>query len=81
MLALLNTTTECIRIFDVNLRTPFYTSEIVQQSLELASVLKMNDEELPQILRLIDLPTASNTGKSNFASVQSDSWRSFPPSN
>ena len=60
---LAQTTTECIRIFDVNLRTPFYTGEIVQESLELATVLKMNDEELPQILSLIDLPTASNTGK------------------
>src|SRR5258707_1241250 len=33
---------ECQRIFDVNLRAPFYTAEIVRDSLELASVMKMN---------------------------------------
>jgi fructokinase len=47
----------CVRIFDVNLRKPFYSSEIVQESLELATVVKMNDAELPQVLALLGLPT------------------------
>ena len=46
----------CLRVFDVNLRAPFYCSEVIQQSLELATVLKMNDAELPQILALLGLP-------------------------
>ena len=47
----------CVRIFDVNLRKPFYSSEIVQESLELATVAKMNDAELPQVLALLGLST------------------------
>jgi len=46
----------CIRVFDVNLRTPFYTGEVVQESLELATVLKMSDAELPEVLNLLGMP-------------------------
>jgi fructokinase len=46
----------CIRVFDVNLRAPFYSGEVMQESLELATVLKMNDAELPQVLGLLGLP-------------------------
>lgn len=45
----------CIRVFDVNLRAPFYSSETVQESLEVATVLKMNDAELPLVLKLLGL--------------------------
>ncbi len=46
---------ECVRVFDVNLRAPFYSSEVVQESLELASVMKMNDGEVPLVLNLLGL--------------------------
>lgn len=45
----------CVRVFDVNLRAPFYSSEIIQESLELATVVKMNDTEVPLVLGLIGL--------------------------
>ncbi|MGA8731107.1 MAG: carbohydrate kinase [Terracidiphilus sp.] len=50
------TSAKCVRVFDVNLRPPFYSSEVVQESLELASVVKMNDTEVPQVLTLLGLP-------------------------
>ena len=46
---------QCQRIFDVNLRAPFYTAEIVRESLKLASVMKMNDVEVPLVLGLLKL--------------------------
>lgn len=46
----------CVRVFDVNLRAPFYSSEVMQESLELATVMKMNDAEVPLVLRLLGLP-------------------------
>jgi fructokinase len=52
------TTSACIRIFDVNLRPPFYSEEIVEESLELASVAKMNESEAPLILDLLGLAAA-----------------------
>jgi fructokinase len=45
----------CARVFDVNLRAPFYSVNVIQQSLELATVLKMNDAELPRVLGLLGL--------------------------
>jgi fructokinase len=46
----------CIRVFDVNLRAPFYSGEVIQESLELATVMKMNEAELPQVMALLGLP-------------------------
>ena len=36
-----------LRVLDVNLRPPFVDREVVAASLELADVLKLNDQELP----------------------------------
>ena len=46
----------CIRIFDVNLRAPHYSGEVIQESLELATVIKTNATELPLVLNLLGLP-------------------------
>ena len=35
-----------LKVFDINLRQHFYTPEILQKSLEIADVLKINDEEI-----------------------------------
>ncbi len=50
------TSSRCVRIFDVNLRSPFYSSEVIQESLELATVMKMNDAEVPLVLALLGMP-------------------------
>jgi len=55
-----STRPECKRIFDVNLRTPFYSAEIVRESLKLASVMKMNDGEVPLVLDLLGFPATSS---------------------
>jgi len=45
----------CVRVFDVNLRPPFCSGDVIQESLKLATVLKMNDEETPRVLALLGL--------------------------
>ncbi len=50
------TSARCIRVFDVNLRAPFYSGEVIQESLELATVIKMNDAEVPLVLGMLGLP-------------------------
>jgi fructokinase len=52
---------ECVRIFDVNLRSPFFTPEIVEQSLELATIFKLNADEMPQVLALLGFPDSEGT--------------------
>jgi fructokinase len=41
---------DCLRVFDVNLRPPFFTGEAICSSLAHANVLKLNDGELPIVL-------------------------------
>ncbi|WP_020473979.1 carbohydrate kinase family protein [Zavarzinella formosa] len=46
---------ETLRVFDVNLRPPFWTREVVEQSIRLADVLKLNDQELPILAGLFGI--------------------------
>ncbi len=52
---------ECVRIFDVNLRPPFFNAETIERSLELTTIFKLNAEEMPQVLSLLDFPDAMGT--------------------
>ncbi len=45
----------CLRVFDINLRHPFYTPEVVRSSLEVADVLKLNDAELPVLAGMLGM--------------------------
>jgi fructokinase len=46
---------DALKIFDVNLRLDFFSREIIESSLELATVLKLSDEELPVLAGIYDL--------------------------
>lgn len=48
-----------LRVFDVNLRQRFYDAETIRASLELASAVKLNDEELPIVGELCGLRSAT----------------------
>lgn len=43
---------EAIRIFDINLRFPFVYKEVLDAGLRRASVVKMNEEELPAVAKM-----------------------------
>lgn len=47
-----------LRVFDVNLRQRFYDADILHASLQLASAVKLNDEELPIVAELCGLRAA-----------------------
>ena len=57
---LAQTPDECLRIFDINFRQHYYDAETVAVGLEAANVLKLNDEELPEVARLLDLAGKGN---------------------
>ena len=42
-----------LRIFDINLRQHSWSPDLIMESLELANALKLNDEELPVLARLL----------------------------
>ena len=47
--------TEAVRVFDVNLRQSYYSQEILSESMRLADIVKLNDEELSEIMKLGNL--------------------------
>ena len=47
---------QCIRLLDINLRKPYVDRQIIADSLDLADVLKLSDEEMPVLSELLDLP-------------------------
>ena len=47
-----------IRLFDVNIRLDFYSRQIITRSVEHANALKLNEEELPLVYKLLGLGTA-----------------------
>ncbi|MBI1312428.1 carbohydrate kinase [bacterium] len=53
------TRSDCLRVFDINLRPPFVSLPVIDESLQLATVLKLNDDELPVLTeqyRLVGSP-------------------------
>lgn len=51
-----STPSDCVKIFDINLRQQFYTKEVIQESLKRCNILKINDEELITIGRMFGYP-------------------------
>jgi fructokinase len=44
-----------LRVFDVNLRQHYFSRDVLEQSLGLANVLKLNEDELPVLSQLFGL--------------------------
>ena len=44
-----------LRVFDINLRQQFYSRGVIEGSLRLANVLKLNDDELPILAEMFNL--------------------------
>lgn len=46
---------ETLRVFDVNLRHSFFTTEMLNRSLELATIVKLNNVEIHTVARMLRL--------------------------
>ncbi len=58
-----------LRVFDINLRQQFYSRGVIETSLQLANVLKLNDDELPILAEMFSLP----------GSTEDSSWDADAP--
>lgn len=56
------TPAHALRVFDVNLRPPHDDRTVVLESLRLANVVKLNDEEMPAVLAWSEVKGASVEG-------------------
>ncbi|MGI9428962.1 MAG: carbohydrate kinase family protein [Bythopirellula sp.] len=53
---------QALRVFDLNLRQEFFDGNVIEQSLQLANVVKLNQEELQLTCKLLDLDSAAKPG-------------------
>jgi len=47
---------DALKVFDINLRQHYYSRELLEESLQLADILKINDEEIRAVAELFALP-------------------------
>ena len=50
-----STRSDCLRVFDINLRQNFYSASLIENLLSVSRVLKLNDAELPVVGELLNL--------------------------
>jgi fructokinase len=65
---------DCARIFDVNLRPPFYSSDIILNSLPVANVVKVNEAEYVEIASLLGLPEVATKETLRAFAEKFDLW-------
>lgn len=44
---------KALKVFDINLRQHFYSKEVIEESLRVADILKINDEEVEVVKKLL----------------------------
>lgn len=49
-----------LRIFDINLRQAYFSREVIDGSLGMSDVLKLNDGELPTLIGALNLPVTES---------------------
>ena len=50
-----------LRVLDVNLRRPFYNASLIRESIALAGVLKLSDDELGEVTAACDIVMAAKS--------------------
>lgn len=50
---------ESIKICDINLRGTFYNKEVIESSMRKCDILKINDEEIVEVCRLLGMESAT----------------------
>jgi len=63
-----NLSGDCIKVFDVNLRQGFYSNEIIDKSLQLATALKLNTYELSIVASIFGYTGSTEAILSNLIS-------------
>ena len=52
---ILSSRAECLRILDINLRQAFYSAGLIRRLLRESNVVKLNEDELPAVARVLTL--------------------------
>lgn len=63
-----STRRSCIKVFDINLRQSYFSKEVIEESLRMANILKLNDDELVVISDLLNIKGSENEMLDNLVS-------------
>lgn len=69
---------ECVRVFDVNLRPPFFSVDVVDTSLASATIFKLNEVEVPEVLAMLGLPRPEDRGETGLLAAARSLLRKYP---
>lgn len=64
----------CLRVFDVNLRQPYYTKELVNESLHKTDLLKINEDELTVLSEFFDVTGGETERLEHFREFYGLKW-------
>ncbi|NQV27849.1 MAG: carbohydrate kinase [Rhodopirellula sp.] len=57
---LLKAASEIPRVLDINLRRPFFDASMLRESVQLASILKLSDDELATVCEALEIDTSGS---------------------
>lgn len=63
-----HTRPECLRIFDVNLRQGFHSPELLDTTLQLSNILKLNEQEWPLLAEALQVDPSLPNGLASLLS-------------
>lgn len=69
---------DCLRVFDVNLRKPHYDAQVLAQSMERATLLKLNEVEMPIVMSLVGFAQQSGVDEASLITSASLLLARFP---
>ncbi|HVW79259.1 MAG TPA: carbohydrate kinase [Alloacidobacterium sp.] len=69
----------CVRVFDVNLRSPFYSGSIIRESLHRATLVKLNEIEMPIVMSLLGIRENAGSDETSLLQCARLLLDMFPP--
>jgi fructokinase len=64
--------TDATKFLDINLREPWYNKKTIQQSMQYANIMKLNQEELQALAKMFKLTAADAPGQAKELQVKFD---------
>jgi fructokinase len=69
---------DCVRVFDVNLRPPFFSVDVVDSSLTSATIFKLNEVEVPEVLAMVGFPRPKDKGEAGLLAAARSLLQKYP---
>jgi len=69
---------DCVRVFDVNLRSPFFSVDVIDASLASATIFKLNEVEVPEVLAMLGLSRPADSSETSLLAAARSLLQKYP---